>query len=33
MIEIGYELSSEEFGPLDLVNFARQAEEAGLQNL
>ena len=28
MVEIGYKLSSEEFGPLDLVCFARQAEEA-----
>jgi G6PDH family F420-dependent oxidoreductase len=29
MVEIGYTLSSEEFGPLDLVRFARIAEGAG----
>jgi len=29
MVKIGYKLSSEEFGPLDLVCFARQAEKAG----
>lgn len=29
MVEIGYKLSSEEFGPLDLVCYARQAEDAG----
>ena len=29
MTEIGYALSSEEFGPNDLVTFARKAEEAG----
>ena len=29
MTEIGYTLSSEEFGPRDLVGFARRAEEAG----
>ena len=29
MIEIGYKLSSEEFGPTDLVRFARRAEAAG----
>ena len=29
MVKIGYKLSSEEFNPLDLVCFARQAEEAG----
>lgn len=28
MVEIGYKLSSEEHGPLDLVCYARQAEEA-----
>src|SRR5437763_13218884 len=29
MTEVGYALSSEEFGPNDLVTFARKAEEAG----
>ncbi|MFN2543565.1 MAG: TIGR03557 family F420-dependent LLM class oxidoreductase [Actinomycetota bacterium] len=29
MTEIGYTLSSEEFGPQDLVRFARRAEETG----
>lgn len=29
MLEIGYTLSSEEFGPRDLVGFARRAEETG----
>lgn len=29
MVKIGYKLSSEEFGPLDLVCFAKQAEDAG----
>jgi coenzyme F420-dependent glucose-6-phosphate dehydrogenase len=29
MVKIGYKLSSEEFGPLDLVNFAKHAEEVG----
>jgi len=29
MIEIGYKLSSEEFGPADLVRFATRAEAAG----
>jgi G6PDH family F420-dependent oxidoreductase len=29
MIEIGYTLSSEEFGPNDLVTFARKAEDEG----
>ena len=29
MVEIGYTLSSEEFGPRDLVWFARRAEEVG----
>jgi G6PDH family F420-dependent oxidoreductase len=29
MIEIGYKLSSEEFGPAELVRFARRAEAAG----
>jgi G6PDH family F420-dependent oxidoreductase len=29
MAEIGYALSSEEFGPRELVGFARKAEEAG----
>lgn len=29
MVKIGYKLSSEEFGPLDLVCYAKQAEEAG----
>jgi len=29
MVEIGYTLSSEEFGPRDLVRFARRAEEVG----
>jgi coenzyme F420-dependent glucose-6-phosphate dehydrogenase len=29
MFEIGYTLSSEEFGPRDLVRFAARAEEAG----
>jgi G6PDH family F420-dependent oxidoreductase len=29
MLEIGYTLSSEEFGPRDLVRFAAMAEEAG----
>src|SRR5947207_13920670 len=29
MAEIGYTLSSEEFGPRDLVRFAGRAEEAG----
>src|ERR671937_854949 len=29
MTEIGYTLSSEEFGPRDLVRFARRAEEVG----
>jgi coenzyme F420-dependent glucose-6-phosphate dehydrogenase len=29
MIEIGYKLSSEEFGPADLVRFAKRAEDAG----
>src|SRR5262245_25752209 len=29
MIEIGYKLSSEEFGPADLVRFAARAEAAG----
>ena len=29
MVEIGYALSSEEFGPLDLVENARRAERAG----
>src|SRR5438094_1671337 len=30
MTEVGYALSSEEFGPNDLVTFARRAEQAGL---
>jgi coenzyme F420-dependent glucose-6-phosphate dehydrogenase len=29
MVEIGYTLSSEEFGPRELVGFARRAEEVG----
>src|ERR687895_2756157 len=29
MVDIGYKLSSEEHGPLELVRFARRAEEAG----
>ncbi len=29
MVEIGYKLSSEEHAPLDLVSYARQAEDAG----
>lgn len=29
MASVGYTLSSEEFGPLDLVDFARRAESAG----
>src|SRR5438094_1518898 len=29
MTEVGYALSSEEFGPNDLVTFARRAEQAG----
>ncbi|HJT38228.1 MAG TPA: TIGR03557 family F420-dependent LLM class oxidoreductase, partial [Actinomycetota bacterium] len=29
MIEVGYTLSSEEFGPNDLVTFARKAEDEG----
>jgi len=29
MFEIGYTLSSEEFGPRDLVRFAQRAEETG----
>jgi coenzyme F420-dependent glucose-6-phosphate dehydrogenase len=29
MTEIGYKLCSEEHGPVDLIRFARQAEEAG----
>ncbi len=29
MVEIGYKLASEEHGPLDLVCYARQAEDAG----
>ena len=29
MVEIGYKLSSEEFGPRDLTRYARRAEEAG----
>jgi len=29
MIEIGYKLSSEEFGPIELVRYARRAEQAG----
>jgi len=29
MLEIGYTLSGEEFGPRDLVSFARRAEETG----
>jgi coenzyme F420-dependent glucose-6-phosphate dehydrogenase len=29
MLEIGYTLSSEEFGPTELVRFARQAEDTG----
>ena len=29
MIQIGYALSSEEHSPLDLVHYARRAEEAG----
>jgi G6PDH family F420-dependent oxidoreductase len=29
MVEIGYKLSSEEFGPADLVRFAVRAEQAG----
>ena len=29
MIDIGYKLSSEEFGPEDLVRFAGLAEQAG----
>lgn len=28
-MKIGYKLSSEEFSPLDLVRYARQAEDAG----
>ena len=31
MIEIGYKLSSEEFGPADLVRFAVRAEQAGFE--
>ena len=31
MIEIGYKLSSEEFGPADLVRFATRAEQAGFE--
>ena len=29
MMQLGYKLSSEEFGPRELVDNARQAEEAG----
>src|SRR5439155_22450024 len=29
MVELGFTLSSEEWGPTDLVRFARLAEEAG----
>ena len=29
MVDIGYKLSSEEHGPLDLVCYAKQAEDAG----
>jgi alkanesulfonate monooxygenase SsuD/methylene tetrahydromethanopterin reductase-like flavin-dependent oxidoreductase (luciferase family) len=29
MLQIGYKLSSEEFGPNDLVRYAARAEEAG----
>ena len=29
MVEIGYKISSEEFGPADLVRYARRAEDAG----
>ena len=29
MVEVGYKLSSEENGPLDLVCYAKQAEDAG----
>ncbi|WP_255360685.1 MULTISPECIES: hypothetical protein [Methanobacterium] len=32
MVKIGYKPSIEEFGPLDLVCFAKQAGDAGLQN-
>ena len=31
MAEIGYKLSSEEFGPVDLVRFAVRAEQAGFE--
>ncbi len=30
-LEVGYKLSSEEFGPLELVRLARRAEEAGFR--
>ena len=33
MANIGYFLSCEEFGPLDLLNQARMAEEAGFEAL
>jgi coenzyme F420-dependent glucose-6-phosphate dehydrogenase len=29
MIELGYSLSSEEFSPTQLINFSKQAEDAG----
>src|SRR5260370_34849943 len=29
MLQVGYKLSSEEFGPNDLVRYAARAEEAG----
>ena len=29
MVDLGYKLSSEEFGPHDLVRFAQRAEEVG----
>jgi coenzyme F420-dependent glucose-6-phosphate dehydrogenase len=31
MLSLGYKLSSEEFGPRDLVRFGRQAEETGFE--
>ena len=33
MTEIGYTLSSEEFGPRELVRFAERAESAGFDFL
>ena len=31
MVSIGYKLSSEEFGPADLVRFAVRAEQRGIR--